>query len=120
MQSRGYTANLRDDPEAIESYKAYHADTWPEVLEHSRRIGVGKARIFLLGRRLFMYMETTDNFQIPDASRPPEDAHPRVQEWQLLMAGYLERVPEAGPESVWAEMELIHTAGDDEDEGSSG
>ena len=34
------------------------------------------------------------------------------------MAGYLERVPEAGPESIWVEMELIHTAGDDEDQGS--
>jgi hypothetical protein len=28
------------------------------------------------------------------------------------MASYLERVPEAGPESIWAEMELIHTDSD--------
>ena len=61
MKCFGFTINLKDDPQAIEQYKAYHRAAWPEVLEHARNSAVPKTKIFLLGRRLFMYIETTDD-----------------------------------------------------------
>ena len=60
MKCYGLTIILKDDPEVIAQYKAYHRHVWPEVLEHARNLGILKTRIFLIGRRLFMYIETED------------------------------------------------------------
>lgn len=106
MKCFGFAINLLDDPEVIQQYRTYHQTVWPEVLENARKQGVQKTRIFLLGRRLFMYVETTDDFD-PSALVPPEDS-PRVQEWDVIMRCLQEKVPEAKSEEWWAEMELVH------------
>ena len=66
MSSFGLTLDLKDDDETIERYKEYHRAVWPEVEEALRSIGVTRMRIYLHGRRLFMYMEAVDGF---DAAR---------------------------------------------------
>jgi L-rhamnose mutarotase len=110
MKSYGLTINLVDDPPIIEQYKAYHQAVWPEVLANAREKGILKTRIFLLGRRLFMYMETTDDFDLSTSLLPSEDDHPKVKEWGGIMARMQERVPEARPDEWWGEMELVHEA----------
>ena len=65
MQRFGLTLNLKDDPEVIEQYKAYHRDVWPEVLDSLREVGITRMDIYLLGNRLFMAIETVDDFD-PD------------------------------------------------------
>ena len=54
--------DLRDDPALIARYKKEHAQAWPAVLARLREIGVTEMKIFLLGRRMFMYCETRDGF----------------------------------------------------------
>jgi L-rhamnose mutarotase len=104
----GFTINVKDDPQAIEQYKAYHRAVWPEVLEHARNAGILKTRIFLLGRSLFLYIETTDEFDLSNTLVPQTEDHPRRQEWDALMRGLMEKVPEAQAEEWWAQMELVH------------
>ncbi len=106
MQSYGLTLLLRDDLAAIERYKQHHRQVWPEVAACLRRIGVREMRIYLLGRRLFMYLEAADGFD-PDADFPRANTDPRYQEWDELMRTLQEKAPEAGPGGWWAAMEEV-------------
>ena len=64
--------------------------------------------IWILGRRLFMFLEADDSFD-PTRDFPRyEKGHPRIKEWQDLMASMQEPVPEAAPGELWAEMKLAY------------
>jgi L-rhamnose mutarotase len=104
------TLALRDDPAAIERYKEEHRHAWPEVLARLRGAGIEQMRIFLLGRRLFMYMETADGFD-PARDFPRLNEDPTYRRWDELMRTMQEKVPEAGPGEWWAEMELVFDLG---------
>lgn len=106
MKSYGLMLNLRDDPAKIEEYKRQHQNVWPGVLARLREVGVREMKIFLRGRRLFMYIETDDDFDpVRDFPRVNED--PVSAEWNELMAALQERAPEAAPDEWWAPMELV-------------
>ena len=106
MKIHGLTVNLKDDPEIIEKYRQYHAEPWPEVMESLRAAGVLDMKIFLLGRRLFMYLATTDEFGSGTDAASGEDPHPRAAQWNELMNSFQEAVPEAGGK-LWAPMEQV-------------
>ncbi|MCZ6680487.1 MAG: L-rhamnose mutarotase [Candidatus Poribacteria bacterium] len=106
MKHFGLTLNLKADPDIIEQYKAYHRDVWPEVLASLKTIGITKMNIYLLGRRLFMAMETVDEFDVERDFPRYLEQHPRCREWDELMRTYQEPVPEAKPDEWWALMEL--------------
>jgi len=109
MKQYGRTLNLKDDPAIIDSYVEYHRSVWPEVERGLRAIGITQMRIWLLGRRLFMLMETVDDFDPErDFARYMESA-PRIREWQSLMETFQEPVPEAKPGEWWADMELVYS-----------
>lgn len=106
MQSYGLALDLRDDPALIARYKEEHAKVWPEVLARLREIGVTEMKIYLLGRRMFMYCETKDGFDpARDFARSAED--PTYRKWDELMRTLQERAPEAEPGEWWAMMELV-------------
>ena len=62
MKYFGLTVNLKADPKLIAEYIEYHRHVWPEVEASLHRVGIERTRIFLLGRRMFMYMEVADDF----------------------------------------------------------
>ncbi len=106
MKVYGRMVDLRDDPERVEAYVRYHAEVWPEVLEGLRQDGVTDMKIFLRGRRMFMYMTATDDY-VP-GGRPGAPAHhPRVFEWDRLMRTLQTPSPEATADEWWADMELV-------------
>ncbi len=108
MKSFGLALNLKDDPAVIEKYKEYHRNVWPDVVTGLRKVGIDKMRIFLLGRRMFMYIETADDFEYPgDFVRYMEQTE-RAQEWDDLMVSFQEKVDEAKPDELWAEMEQVY------------
>lgn len=49
MKSYAQTICLKDDPAGIAEYKKYHADSWPEVLQALKAVGILRMKIFLLG-----------------------------------------------------------------------
>ena len=107
MKEYVQTINLKDDPDVIRQYQQYHAQPWPEVTTALRQIGVTDMKIYLLGRRLFMYMLTEDDFD-PATDYPTYlQLHPRCQEWENLMISFQEKVPEAQPSEQWAMMEKV-------------
>src|SRR5215213_8872724 len=105
MKSYAKTLLLQDDPAKIEDYKRHHAAVWPEVLAALRESGVTGMKIWLLGTRMFMLMETTDDYD-PTQGGGQYASHPRVQEWETLMHTLQARAPEAPSDAWWADMEL--------------
>lgn len=108
MKEYALTINLKNDPDLIEQYKEYHRNPWPEVIEGLKARGVTKMKIYLLGRRMFMLMETLDEVE-------PRRDLPRTSEWQELMNRFQERVPEAKPGEHWAAMEKVFDFTNSED-----
>ena len=106
MKSFAMALNLKDDPRTIEVYKERHRAVWPEVLDGLRSIGISKMKIFLLGRRMFMYFEAGDDFD-PATDFQRYQATERAREWEALMRGLQERVDEAAPGDWWAPMEEV-------------
>ena len=107
MKSFGMALNLRDNPQAIEKYKEHHSNVWPEVEEALKSVGITAMKIFLIGRKLFMYMETVDDFEADRDFPKYLDKHPRCKEWDDLMCTFQEKVPEAKEDDWWATMEQV-------------
>jgi L-rhamnose mutarotase len=103
----GLTLNLKDDADTFAAYRQYHRSVWPEVESALRHAGITQMKIFLLGRRLFMYMEAEDDY---DAAKAASSylADPKVLEWERLMQQLQEPVPDAKPGELWARMEPVY------------
>ena len=107
MKSYAMALDLRDDAEVIERYKEYHRAVWPEVLDGLKSIGISKMKIFLLGSRLFMYLEVPDDFDLERDFQRYTEASPRAAEWDELMREFQGRVPGAKPGEWWAAMDEV-------------
>ena len=109
MKFFAFTLNLKDDPKVIASYREYHRNVWPEIEANQRRVGITKTRIFLHGRRLFMYYETTDDYD-PQTAFAESIRDPKGAEWDRLMREeFQEPVPDANPGEWWSPMEAVYT-----------
>ena len=103
------TLGLRDD-ESAARWTALHQGVWPEVVTALRKVGVTEMKIFLLGHRLFMWVEGEAGFDPSrDFARLADE--PRYQEWDELNRTFQERVPEAGDDEWWAAMEEVFDLG---------
>ena len=104
--------DLKEDPELINAYKAYHAagQAWPEITESITSAGIEDMQIYLIGNRLFMIMEVNERF---DAQRKAAmDANnPKVQEWENLMMKFQQLLPWAKEGEKWMRMEKIFQLG---------
>jgi L-rhamnose mutarotase len=107
MKQYGRTIDLKNDPKTIERYLEHHRAIWPEVERGLKSIGIQRMLIYKLGRQLFMFMETTDDFEPERDFARYEATDPRNREWQALMASMQEPVPGAQPGEWWAEMKLV-------------
>jgi L-rhamnose mutarotase len=107
MKQFAKTILLKDDPALIATYRKHHDQIWPEVVASFRQVGVTDIKIWMIGRRLFMLMTTTDAFNPATDFDRYLRLHPKNKEWEALMKTFQEKAPEAGPEEHWADMELI-------------
>lgn len=99
--------DLRDDPELIARYEAYHRAVWPEVLAHLRAHGVRELEIFRLGTRLVMVLDTDD--ALFDAARmaAAERDDPHISEWEALMWQFQQPTPWTPAATKWTPMQSI-------------
>lgn len=101
-----FALDLKDDPALIAAYEAYHRNVWPEILDSIRDSGIEKMEIYRLGNRLFMIMDTTDDFSF-ERKAEMDVNNPKVQEWETLMWKYQQALPQAKPGEKWMVMERI-------------
>ena len=57
------TLSLKDDPQLIQQYISHHRNMSQEQLDGMKRNGINRLKIFLRGQRMFMFVETTDDYQ---------------------------------------------------------
>ena len=100
------TLELRDEPEMIEKYCEAHAHVWPEVQKGIREVGILDMQIYRRGNRLFMIMDTVDEFDfVKDNARLA--TLPRQAEWEAYVAQFQGCDPEASSTEKWQLMEQI-------------
>ena len=110
MQSFGMTLLLQDDPERIRMYCELHQKVWASVINRLRDSGIVGMEIFLIGRRLFMYMTTTGEF-VPRTDFLRLNDDPEYREWSELTASLQERAPEASEGEWWSQMQKVFDLG---------
>ena len=98
--------DLKDDPALIAAYERYHEKIWPEIEESIRNSGINSMEIYRTGNRLFMIMETEEDFSFERKSAS-DAANPKVQEWENLMWKYQQALPHAKPGEKWVLMNKI-------------
>ncbi len=98
--------DLRDDS-VVETYREYHRQVWPEVLDSLRASGVVAMEIYLLGRRLVMIAELEDGSDLRRAFETRMAAHPRVAEWEHLMMSMQRPAPGADAGEWWTAMDKV-------------
>ncbi len=107
MKTFGLTVNLKDDPQIISAYKAYHEKVWPEVISALKEIGVVDMKIWLKGRSLFMFLQVLDHVHPQKDLMKYIELHPKCKEWEELMGTFQEPVPAALDGEKWTYMEEI-------------
>jgi L-rhamnose mutarotase len=106
MKKIALILDLKDDPKLIAEYEAYHQKVWPEILDSIRKAGIQKMEIYRYAQRLFMIMETEDDFSFERKATLDEN-NPKVQEWETLMWKYQQALPGAKPGEKWLPADLI-------------
>jgi L-rhamnose mutarotase len=106
MKRHCLALDLKDDPELIAEYEAYHKQVWPEILKSIRDSGIQHLEIYRIANRLFMILEASDSFSFDEKAKL-DQANSRVQEWENLMWKYQEALPGAKPGEKWMVMDMI-------------
>lgn len=98
--------DLKDDPTLIAEYEKYHEKLRPEIEESIISSGITNMEIYRIGNRLFMIMETTDDFSFEEKATA-DAANPKVQAWENLMWHYQQALPMAKEGEKWMLMKQI-------------
>jgi L-rhamnose mutarotase len=98
--------DLKDDPDAITKYEHWHRNVWPEIKKSILDSGIELMQIFRTGNRLFMIMETNEDFSFANKAAM-DAANAKVQEWETLMSTFQQTLPWAKPGEKWVVMDKI-------------
>lgn len=98
--------DLRNDAMLIKEYEEYHQKVWPEILKSIKDSGIHEMEIYRINNRLFMIMETSDDFDLEQKIKM-DNANERVQEWEQLMWKYQQAIPGSKPGEKWRLMERV-------------
>jgi L-rhamnose mutarotase len=100
-----YGSVIKIRPEAIQSYKAYHANAWPEILATIRRSNIRNYSIYLKNDLLFGYYEYHGADYNSDMAKIASD--PTTQAWWAIMKPMQKPLDERGEDEWWAAMEEV-------------
>lgn len=102
------TLDLKDNPELIAEYRRRHSEgeTWCEIIDGIREVGILEMEIYILGTRLFMIVETPVDFDWDEAMTRLSTL-PRQQEWEDYMSEFQVAAQGASSNDKWQMMERI-------------
>lgn len=103
------TLTLEDNPQLIEEYKKVHAAgaVWPEITQGMKEVGILDMEIYMVGKRLFMIMDTVPVFDHETAMAELAEK-PRQSEWEAYVSRFQKTSPEATAGEKWQRMERIY------------
>lgn len=102
------TLDLKNEPELIAAYKKLHEEghVWREILYGIKEVGILEMEIYLLENRLFMIVETPEDFNW-DESMAKLAKLPKQEEWEALTGKYQKTKDGATSSEKWRLMERI-------------
>ena len=103
MQRYGSVLRLR--PEAEQSYKAYHAAVWPEILDMIRRCNIRNYSIYLKDGWLFSYFEYHGADFAADMAKMAAD--PMTQKWWDVCKPCQRPLADRAEGEWWASMQEV-------------
>lgn len=106
MTRHCFTLDLQDDAEKIARYEEHHKNVWPEIIRSIKQAGISNMEIYRHGTRLFMIMETNDDFSF-EKKKKADKQNAKVQEWETLMWNYQQAIPGSAPGEKWVLMNRI-------------
>jgi L-rhamnose mutarotase len=98
--------DLVDNPDMIAEYESYHKSIRPEIRKSILDAGITQMEIFRIENRLFMIMETEDDFSF-EKKDAMDLANPKVQEWEKFVWKYQQALPSAKEGEKWLLMNKI-------------
>ena len=100
--------DLIDNPELIAEYENLHKteNTRPEIMKSITDAKISNMEIYRTGNRLFMIMETTDDFSFGAKERMDLE-NAKVQEWEQFVWKFQQPLPWAKPGEKWILMDQI-------------
>ena len=87
-----------------EAHDRYHS--WPEIREGIRSVGILEMEIYILGNRLFMIVDTPEDFNWNNAMKKLSTL-PRQQEWEAFVAQFQKCSADATSDEKWQMMERM-------------
>ena len=102
------TLQLENDAALIEGYKKLHAmgNTWPEISQGMKDVGIIDMEIYLDGTTLFMIMDTTQNFDHEKAMTKLATL-PRQSEWESVVSKFQKTSASSSAKEKWKLIERI-------------
>jgi L-rhamnose mutarotase len=98
--------DLVDDSAMIAEYEKYHEKIREEIAQSISDAGITTMEIYRIGNRMFMIMETKDDFSF-ERKAEMDANNPKVQEWENLMWKYQQALPMAKEGEKWMLMKPI-------------
>ena len=100
--------DLMDEPALIAEYERWHKseNAWPEIKKSIVDGNITNMEIYRTGNRLFMIMETTDDFSF-EQKAAMDAGNPKVQEWETLMWKFQQPLPWAKEGEKWVLLDKI-------------
>lgn len=102
--------DLINDAASIEAYEHWHKseNARPEIKQSILESGITNMEIYRTGNRLFMIMETEDDFNF-ETKAAMDAANPKVQEWEQFVWQFQQPLPWAMEGEKWILMDRIFT-----------
>ena len=105
-----FALDIINDEEKIAEYEKWHLEVWPEIITSIKAAGIVEMEIYRVLNRLFMIMESKEDFSFEKKSE--DDAiNEKVQQWEKLMWNYQQPLPGAKPGEKWIMMNKIFSLG---------
>ena len=98
--------DLRNDPQLIKEYEEYHKKIWPEIAISIKESGITNMEIYRFQNRLFMIMETTEDFSF-EQKQKMDAQNPTVQKWEQMLWRYQQALPGSKEGEKWKLMDKI-------------
>lgn len=100
------TLDLKDDPQLIEEYEAYHKSVKAEILQSFTDAGILSMELYRWENRLCMIIEVDQSFSF-ERKAELDANNPVVQEWENLMSTYQQQLPGSSENGKWQLMKKI-------------
>jgi len=108
VRLRVLTLDLREDPDLIEQYRAWHRPGGPPpaIIDALLATGITEMEIFLAGNRLVMMLLASKESSF-EMLASLSSSNPEVQAWETLMWKFQKALPWAEDGAKWVAMDRI-------------